>query len=192
MAAVLLLSCAPALYADTQEWGHDVIRVESAQPAQLSVGPSGATMQSSSGATIQTSSGSSDRRARAHTRGGRRVIDDTPVSANYCVELAPSDASSGPYRLNFTFTSGDGTGASSVSVAFDLATNVDTWATTAGDASLAGALYDANGVLVAGDDGSGGRVSTSLPAGQYSLVLGGGAALAGTYVVTADQGSCGQ
>ncbi|HEY6321129.1 MAG TPA: hypothetical protein VJA16_06195 [Thermoanaerobaculia bacterium] len=177
LAGALLLGLAPALAADTQEWGHDVVRVTSSAPSELSVGPSGATMQSS------TSSGSGTSALRRHRR--RLVASDVPVSASYCVELAPADGSA-PYRLIFQFTS-DGSAAASRS--FDLATNVDTYATTGGDASLTGALYDQGGTLVAEDAGSGSRLAASLPAGQYSLVLDGVPA-DGTYVVTADQGSC--
>jgi hypothetical protein len=184
MAGALLLSLAPALYAaprqdvpqDTQEWGHDVVRTTSTLPSVLGVGPSGATVQSSTAALAA---------AILRLRGQRAADSVTSVSATYCLNLAPSGSPATPYRLTFHFTSTSGTAANR---SFDLATHVDTWATSSGDASLSGALYDQHGTLVA-QDGASGRLAVALPAGQYSLVIT-GAPLDGTYVVTAEQGSC--
>jgi hypothetical protein len=203
--ALAAAAAQPVIPNDTQEWGNDKIRVAATQPATLSVSPSGGSMQSSSGSGASGSS----------LRGGAGSVpaDGTQLSVDYCVELALTDGSSGPYRLRFHVDGAGGTSTSlapgrpaaasyrpvagrhlpfsgNVTLTFDLATAADAWVTTTGNAGLSGAIYDATAQLVAGD-GSGGRIAASLPTGDYSLVLQGTSQLTGTFTATADQGTCG-
>ncbi len=194
----------PVVPNDTDQWGNDKIRVAATAPATLSVGASGATMQSTSDSGSGTSS--------LHGGAGALPADGTAPSVDYCVELDLADASSGPYRLRFHVDGAGGDSTSSapgrlsaasrsavrrrlpltggVTLTFNLSTAADTWVTTTGDAALLGAIYDGNANLVAGDD-SGGRIAASLPAGDYSLLLQGTDQLTGTFTAMADQGTCG-
>jgi hypothetical protein len=190
---------------DTQEWGNDKVRVAVSGPATLSVGPSGGSVQSSSGAGASGSS--------LQGSNGSAPAADTQLSVDYCVELDLTDGSSGPYRLRFHVDGAGGTTSSSapghttaasrrstarvrlpmaatVTLTFNLATAADAWVTTTGDLGLIGAIYDANGQLVAGDGSSGRIAAAALAAGDYSLLLQGGNLLTGGFTVMADQASC--
>lgn len=193
----------PVVPNDTQEWGNDKVRVAATQPATMSVGPSGGSMESSDGSGTSSSS--------LRRGAGAAPADGTTLSVDYCVEIDLADASSGPYRLRFHVDGSGGDSSSSapgrtaaaahrrvgrgnrpltgeLTLTFNLSTAADAWVTTTGNSGLAGAIYDADSDLVAGDDDSG-RIAVSLAAGDYSLLLT-GTDLTGTFTALADQGTC--
>ncbi len=196
----------PVKPADTEEWGNGIIRVTSTDPGTVAVGPSGAMMANTPGG------GGSDTSSLSRRLSRMRPADTAPT-ADYCVELDLTDDSSGPYRVQLYLDSGSGDSMSAVrrphgarhlvarrnastqdttlSLTFDLDTTADGTVSTTGDVGLVGAIYDASDDLVASDDDSGDRISASLASGSYTLVIQGGDQLADDYVVTADQGTCG-
>jgi hypothetical protein len=195
----------PVRPSDTQEWGNEVVHLAAESPGTIAVGPGGATLQGGgSGSGFGTSS--------VPGRFGSATPADTATTADYCFEIDLTDGSSGPYRLRFYLSSSGGSTSSaaphgergrashrrrgmrpqddSASLAFDLATSADASALTTGDLGLIGTLYNSNDDLVASDDSSGDRISTSLPSGDYTLVLSGSDLLANAYTVVADSGTC--
>jgi hypothetical protein len=198
-AVVLSLAMATAASAtahitprDTPVWGSDVVRVTASQPGTLDVGPSGGGMESS---------GSDE---MAGTRAARRR--DTP-SVDYCVDLGPTDDSSGPYRVFFHLDTGDddlmATGAPPAKVhrrqprhkdgvanlSFEIDTAVEMAVDTTGGDAFLGAIYDDTDTLVASDADSDDRLSITLASGTYTLVITGDG-LSGSYVGQAGVGTC--
>jgi hypothetical protein len=189
---------------DTQEWGNEIVRVTADDPGSLSVGPSGASLQTGSDGGSDTSS--------LHGAPGAAPADIN-TTADYCLEFDLADSSSGPYRVSFFFDTSGGDSESAVrrshvvkrksalrrakpqddttlTLTFELDTNADGTVITTGDSDLLGAIYDADDDLVGADDDSGDRISATLATGSYTLVLSGGDELGGAYVVTAGLGSC--
>lgn len=187
---------------DTPTWGNDVVRVTSDQAATLDVGPSGGGMESSSGSGTGTSSTGGAR------RGGSTILDDTP-SVDYCVDLAPTDDSSGPYRVFFHLDTGSGDGSSAMprrvrshrrppalpsdgvaNLSFEIDTAVEMAVDTTGGDAFLGAIYDDTDTLVASDTDAADRLSVTLASGSYTLVIT-GTGLTGNYVGQAQVGTCG-
>jgi hypothetical protein len=181
---------------DTPVWGGDVVRVASSQPGSLNVGPSGGGMQSSCGSDDES----------ALARSARQK--DGPPSVDYCVDLGPTDDSSGPYRVFFHLdTSGDddesamarvphATGRrqpvrkeSVASLSFEIDTTVEMAVDTIGGAAFLGAIYDDTDTLVASDSDGDDRLSVTLASGHYTLVLTGDG-LTGHYIGQTGVGTC--
>jgi hypothetical protein len=205
-AAVAVLSLAVATAAaaaprqaaprDTPEWGSDVVRVTASQPGTLDVGPSGGGMESTSGSGDLSSA----RTARPR---------DTPLSVDYCVDLAPTDDSSGPYRVFFHLDTGDGDDDASAkgvphakvhrrqpihtngvaTLSFEIDTAVEMAVDTTGGDSFLGALYDDTDTLVASDSDADDRLAVTLAAGTYTLVITADG-LTGDFVGQAGVGTC--
>lgn len=189
---------------DTQEWGSDVVRIRAAQPGTLAVGPGGAGVE----VAQDTETEEAKYVPGMHPVAGK---DEELSAVDYCFELAPTLTMDGPYRIKFHFLGGTFPSPAkarpaahphhpsggphpllqadtTASLTFDIQTLVATNASSGGDASLSGAVYDDEDSLVASDGEE--RLSTSLAAGDYTLVIEGGDQLTGTYQVTADQGTC--
>jgi hypothetical protein len=182
---------------DTPEWGTDVVRVTASQPGTLDVGPSGGGMEASGG--------SGDLASAARAARPR----DTPLSVDYCVDLGPTDDSSGPYRVFFHLDTGGGDDDSSAkgvrrsklhhrqpvhttdvaNLSFEIDTAVEMAVDTTGGDAFLGAIYDNTDTLVASDTDADDRLSVTLAAGTYTLVITGDG-LSGDYVGQAGVGTC--
>ncbi len=137
---------------------------------------------------FDTSGGSSTSRAN-RARGAAPAAAPGPAARTAAATgaIAPRRAPASPAARRRRRVSPLDT---SLSLSFALATTADASALTTGDLGLVAAIYDADDNLVAADDGAGGRISATLPAGSYTLVISGGDQLAGSSAVMADSGTC--
>ncbi len=204
-ALVMSLAIVPAASAatrtaaprDTPEWGSDVVRVSSDQAGTVNAGSSGGGIDSC------TSDDDSSIRAKS-----ARLLDGGPPSVDYCVDLGPTDDSSGPYRVFFHLATSDDDESAAMRprlarprarqvhlkdgvayLSFNIHTAVEMAVDTTGGDAFLGAIYDDTDTLVASDSDAADRLSTTLASGSYTLVIT-GTGLTGDFKGQVGVGTC--